>query len=41
MAPRVEYEQICIECRLCSFYWGDSCTGLIKYTQQECIENNN
>ncbi|AGL02125.1 hypothetical protein Desgi_2721 [Desulfoscipio gibsoniae DSM 7213] len=32
------HEQICLECRLCSFYWGKSCVGLKKYTQKGCIE---
>jgi len=31
------YEKICLECRLCSFYWGQSCVGLKKYTKKGCI----
>jgi len=39
MAPQAKGEQqICLECRLCSYYWGNSCPGLKKYTKEGCIE---
>jgi Pyruvate/2-oxoacid:ferredoxin oxidoreductase delta subunit len=39
MAPQPKVnEQICLECRLCSYYWGESCSGLLKYTKEGCIE---
>lgn len=39
MAPQVNTnEQICVECSLCSFYWGDSCPGLKKFNQKDCEE---
>lgn len=39
MAPQTKsHEQVCFECRLCSFYWGQSCPGLRSFTEKGCIE---
>lgn len=39
MAPQVNTnEQICTECSLCSFYWGDCCPGLKKFNKEACAE---
>ncbi|SFG40674.1 hypothetical protein SAMN05660649_01591 [Desulfotomaculum arcticum] len=39
MAPLAKgKEEICLECTLCSFYWGESCPGINSYTIEDCIE---
>ena len=39
MSPQVSHsEQICVECSLCSFYWGNSCPGLRKFTRDACAD---
>ena len=39
MAPRDNTgEFVCMECSMCSFYWGKSCPGLKMFKREECIE---
>ncbi len=39
MTPHEDgYEHVCMECSMCSFYWGNSCPGLKKFRKQDCID---
>lgn len=38
MVPVNTSERICLECTLCSFYWGESCPGLSNYSKEDCAE---
>jgi len=31
-------KQICMECTLCCYYWGENCPGLTRYSKEQCAE---